>query len=75
VDPEEEHIFEMNFQYPIKFDPDTVSEFMNIAKDLEMNETFYRVDYRTNLILLTYGYVHSLFDYGFEIGKGYWIKK
>jgi hypothetical protein len=49
---------------------------MNIVKDLEINETLYIVELSNKFdAILTYGYVHEMFDYGFEIGKGYWIKK
>ncbi|MBO9562577.1 MAG: hypothetical protein J7621_07380 [Niastella sp.] len=75
----EKHIFNIDFQYPIKFDPKTLREFNKAIERLEVGQV---IDLAVEVInwgklypILTFGYVNKMFDYGFESGKGYWIKK
>lgn len=75
-DLKEEHIFKINFEYPIRFDKNTLSKFMDVVKDLPINETTYIHDPSDKLYpILTYGHVNKMLDYGHERGKGIWIKK
>jgi hypothetical protein len=78
-DLKEEHIFRINFEYPIRFDTTTLSAFLDAAKDLEINETTYftgKLKLSDQLYpILIYGHINKMLDYGFEPGKGMWIKK
>lgn len=75
----EEHIYKIDFEYPIKFDSKTLMEFIEAVKYSDINQLVYLNDKVKNLeklqSILTYGYVNEMFDYGFESEKGYWIKK
>ena len=78
-DLKDEHIFSMDFDYPIKFDPETLKEFNEATKEMEINQTIELgnkvKNYDKLYSILTFGYINKMFDYGLESGKGYWIKK
>lgn len=75
----DKHIFNIDFEYPIKFDATTLLEFREAVKDANEEQVVYldkKVKSSDKLFsILTYGYINKMFDYGFERGKGYWIKK
>ncbi|MCW3170018.1 hypothetical protein OMO38_15950 [Chryseobacterium sp. 09-1422] len=78
-DLKDEHIFSMDFDYPIKFDTETLNEFNEATKEMEINQTIELgnkvKNYDKLYSILTFGYINKMFDYGLESGKGYWIKK
>lgn len=75
----DEHIFSMDFDYPVKFDLITLNEFNEATKEIEVGQVIDLGDkvknYEKLHSILTFGYVNKMFDYGFESGKGYWVKK
>jgi hypothetical protein len=75
----EKHIFKIDFEYPIKFDNKTLTEFNEVVKEVGIGQVVYLdnkvKNYERLYSILTYGYVNKIFDYGLESGKGYWIKK
>ncbi len=75
----DKHIFSMDFEYPIKFDPETLNEFNEATKGMQVNQTIELgtkiKNYDKLYPILTFGYINKMFDYGLESGKGYWIKK
>jgi hypothetical protein len=76
---EERHVFNIDFDYPIKFDEKTLTEFLNTTKPLKNGEIEYLKNKISNLdklhAILTYCFTHNMIDYGFQGGKGYWVKK
>jgi hypothetical protein len=75
----EKHVFAIDFEYPVKFDSKTLAEFTQVVKEANINQEVYIRDSVKNLdklyAILVYGSVNKMFDFGFEPGKGYWIKK
>jgi hypothetical protein len=79
IELKEEHVFAIDFAYPVKFDPKTLAEFTKAVKEADINQEVYIMDRVKNLDklypILIYGSVIRMFNFGFEPGKGYWIKK
>jgi|JI10StandDraft_1071094.scaffolds.fasta_scaffold576540_2 hypothetical protein len=75
----DEHIFRIDFEYPVKFDIKTLNEFNEATKEMEVGQVMdlgIKVKNHDKLYsILTFGYINKMFDYGLESGKGYWIKK
>ncbi len=78
-DLKEEHIFDLDFEYPIRFDLKTKNEFNELLDSIKINETIYIKDKIRNFEklypILTFGNTNGVINYDFESEKGYWIKK
>lgn len=76
---EDRHVFNIDFEYPIKFEEKTLTEFLNATKYLKNEEIEYLNNKVSNLdklhAILTYCFTNKMIDYGFVGGKGYWVKK